>query len=324
MTSWRMACMVLLSAMAAAPAWAQGRPASLDQTLASAQAALAAGQFDKAWRLYQRQAPHNPLAQFVIGQFYQQGWGRPVDQTTACHWFEKAAMGHVPYAEHLWGDCLAQGLTGKADAAQALQWYRRAGEDGHWLSLCSAAELLIRGQGAPRDVNEGLALCARAAQSDSAPAMLRLARYLDQDTDVPANPMVARQWYLEAAKRQIPEAQYRLGVMLAQAEGGEPDAQAARYWLETAASAGYLPAYLPTAVMYGNASPQADTGALAPGDLAKVYLWSAAASVREPNATRRERANEVKAQALAVMPATWQADLDKKVAEHLSRFPSAP
>ncbi|MFT3858105.1 MAG: tetratricopeptide repeat protein [Aquabacterium sp.] len=292
-----------------------------EQQLQAAQVKLAAGQHDQAWRLYRPLAAHgHPLAQFVVGQFFQQGWGRPADPVAACTWFEKAAHKHVPYAEHLWADCLAQGVGRLADIPQALAWYERAAEDGHWLSLCTAAGHLIRGEGVAKDVARGLALCTRAAQADSPPAMLALARHLDEGGDVPQDLVTARHWYEQAAQRRVPAAQYRLGVMLAEGLGGPADPDAALFWLESAASAGFAAAYLPTAVLYGNAPVQADSRALAPAYLAKAYLWAAAAKARPTDEREQARARLIEGQILAVMPASWRPDLDRKVAEHLTRF----
>lgn len=299
---------------------AQSRDAT-QQQLQAAQAALTAGHQEQAWQRYHRLAERgNALAQFVVGQFLQQGWGRPIDQVAACNWFSKAAGQHVPYAEHLWADCLAQGIGREQDIARALYWYERAANDGHWLSLCSAAHYFIHGQGVAKDVQRGLSMCTQAAQAESPPAMLQLARYYEQDADVPQDLPKARYWYEQAAQRQQPEAQYRLGLMLAQGTGGPAQADAALTWLESAASAGYAEAYLPTAVLYGNADVQADTGALAPAHLAKVYLWVEAAKASKLPPPQLALAATIENQVLAVMPASWRPELDRKLAAHLARF----
>lgn len=306
--------------MAPSALQAQGRH-SARQELQAAQAALTAGHQEQAWQGYRRLAERgNALAQFVVGQFLQQGWGRPIDQPAACTWFSKAAGQHVPYAAHLWADCLAQGIGRQQDIALALSWYQQAADDGHWLSLCSAARYLIHGQGVAKDVQRGLSMCTRAAQAESPPAMLQLAHYYEQDADVPQDLPRARYWYEQAAQRQWPEAQYRLGLMLAQGLGGPSQPDAALTWLESAASAGYAEAYLPTAVLYGNADVQAETGALAPDHLAKVYIWVAAAKASKLPASQQALASTIENQVLAVMPASWRPELDRKVAAHLAHF----
>lgn len=313
-----------LHAAATLPAHAQAaRLNDWGRETLDAQAAHAAGELDRAYALYQGLARHNPLAQFALGRFHQNGWGRSADAAAACGWFEKAAQHKVPAAEHFFADCLAQGIGRPADAPAALAWYERAASHGHVISWCSAADMLVEGRGVPKDAARGLALCAQAAQAQSAPAMLRLARYHDEGGPLPQDLATARHWYEEAAQRGVPQAQYRLGVMLAQGEGGKADANAAVFWLESAAGQGHVPAYLPTAELYANASPQAGTGALAAEHLAKVYLWTAAAKARATEAWQREAALAMEAQVLAVMPASWRPALDKQVAEHLRQHGAA-
>lgn len=288
--------------------------------LQPAQNALAAHNYRAAYALYQQKAGRNPLAQFLLGMFHQNGWDHPQDSVAACTWFGKAAQKHIPAAEHFWGDCLAQGIGRVADIPAALDWYAKAASHGHLISQCSAADYYIQGKGVAKDVSRGIELCTQVAQANSSPAMLKLARYYDLGEYIPQDLATARSWYKEAAQRQSTEAQYRLGVMLAQGEGGEPDLNAALFWLETAASEGYAPAYLPTAILYANAPVQTETGALAPEHLAKAYLWTAAAKLRGSTPDERAAAEKIETQILAVMPATWQPDLDKQVAAHLAKY----
>lgn len=312
-----MSCLAIAQAGGATTAWVK--------PLDAAQSALASGEVRRAYTLYMRHARSNPLAQFVIGQFHQNGWGRPADPVAACGWFEKAARQGIPTAAHLWGDCLAHGIGRAPDVPEALAWYDRAAAHGHLLSLCTAGDRLIRGDGVQQDAARGMAMCTRAAQAHVPSAMLTVGRHLDEGRHVPQDLAAARQWYeLAARQHRLPEAQYRLGLMQAQGLGGNTDLNAALFWLEQAASEGHAPAYLPTALLYGHAPPQAATGALAPEHLAKAYLWAKAAGARQANPDQRDQARQLEAELLARMPATWQAALDRKVAEHLSRFAAAP
>jgi TPR repeat protein len=292
----------------------------LDLELQSAQTALAAGNYKKAYALYSRQATHNPLAQFTLGLFYHQGWGRPNNETEACRWFEKAANGNIPAAQQFFGDCLAQGIGRAADGKGAVAWYRKAAANGIAYALCSAGDIYIKGAALEKDVKQGLALCAQAAQAESPPAMLRLADYYREGGDVPQDLAVARYWYQQAAERHVREAQYRLGIMLSEGQGGKADPAAALFWLETAASEGYAPAYLPTAILYANARPDPKTGALPPEYLAKIYLWNSAAKARTTDPDHLAEISRIEAMVRVVMPAAWKPELDQKVAEHLAKY----
>lgn len=288
--------------------------------LRDAQAALDAGDLALAYQRYLGAAGTNPLAQFTVGMFHQNGWGRPVDKDTACTWFARAAQRKVPAAMHYAAECLLRQPDAGGHADRAYELFMGAAQAGHFVSYCDAGELLIRGKGVAKDVQQGLALCTQAAQGNSPPAMLRLGDYYRSDADVPRDLAAARNWYQAAAERNQPDASYKLAIMLAQGEGGAPDVPQALRLMEEAAAAGHVPAYLPTAVLYANMPPQSDTGAPAPEQLAKVYLWSGAAKARLSDPALRANAAKLNDEASALMPATWRPELDRKVAAHLAKY----
>jgi TPR repeat protein len=309
----------LSSAILAASVYAPTTVAAKDlrAELAPADRALAAQDYPAAYRAYAHHAGHNPLAQFNLGLFEQQGWGRPADPAAACAWFDKAAQRNIPAAQQFLGDCLAQGIGRAVDGTAALHWYAKAAAAGIAAASCSAGELYLAGQVVPRDVAQGLALCTQAAQAESMPAMLKLADYYSNSRD---HLPLARFWYDQAAQRHSHVAQWRLGLMQSAGEGGAPDVAQARFWLEHAAMEGYAPACLPTAILYANAPLDPVTGALAPADLAKVYMWNQAARATTPDPIQLAGIARIDAMVLAVVPPPWQAGLDRKVAAHLARF----
>ena len=97
----------------------------LSADLRKAQKALAAGDYEKAFAEYIKiaEGQHDPLAQFTVGLFYQNGWGRPAEPAKAYRWFEKAASGGVPAAQHFVGDYLVAGVHCKADPAKAAVFF---------------------------------------------------------------------------------------------------------------------------------------------------------------------------------------------------------
>lgn len=300
---------------------AQTHLRDLSQNLSLGQKALAARDYATAYREYAAHAADNGLAQFTLGLFEREGWGRPANPAAACAWFEKSAQKHIPAAEQFFGDCLAQGIGRAVDGPAAVQWYRKAGESGVSIALCSAGDLYIAGAIVPQDVAQGLALCTAAAQAESPPAMLKLANYYAEGKIVPQDLRLARYWYEQAAQRHEHEAQFRLGLMLSEGQGGNGDVALARFWLEHAAMEGYAPAYLPTAVLYANAAPDPNTGALTPNDLAKVYMWNRAAKAGTDILAQPAEIARIDKLVLSVMPAQWQPDLDRRVADHLAKYP---
>lgn len=299
---------------------AQSASDRMTNELESAQKALALGDYQKAHALYARHGVNNPLAQFTLGMFEQNGWGRPVNRVAACGWYEKAAYKKIPAAQQFYGDCLAEGIGRAIDGKGAVEWYRKAAGSGIAYALCSAGTLYISGTGVEKDVQQGLTLCAQAAQSDSPPAMLRLADYYREGTEVPQNLAAARLWYQQAAERHMHEAQYRLGIMLSEGQGGDPDPATALFWLESAASAGYAPAYLPVAILYANAEVDPTTGALRPEHLAKIYLWNSAAKASAHETQQLQQITQIESLLEKVMPPAWKPALDRRVEEHLEKY----
>jgi TPR repeat protein len=289
--------------------------------LKAAQAALGAGDYAHAYSLFLQHAGDNPLAQFSLGLFYQYGWGRPADPVAACGWQEKAAQGGIPLAQELYGDCLRLGVGRPADPAAAVKWYRKAVDSGIFDALCTLGEMAVRGKGMPADPAKGIQECGQAALKSSVPSQVRLARlYLSPAV---SNPTAALHWYRNAASAGSAEAQFELAQCLAQGLGEPADPKAARTWMETAASQGYLPAYLPTARLYFDAPPDPATGFLGAKELAKAYMWASAAA-RRAQGDQRTTAETLLARVLKRMPPTWRADLDAKVDEHLRRLGVAP
>jgi TPR repeat protein len=321
MQSIRQTLTLLLLVLLCAPCRAAGAPSTDPaQPLRPAYALLDKGDYARAYAAFLRAGAKNPLAQFSLGLFHQNGWGRPTDLDAACAWFAKAARGKIPTALHAAGDCLMHTPDAPGNAAAALAHYQAAAANGHLISLCAAGEFYIRGRYVARDVARGLDMCGQAAMANSPPAMLRLANYLRDDADVPHDLPGARHWYQLAAERQVVEARYKLAIMQAQGDGGATDIDAALAAMEELAAAGYAPAYLPTATLYAHLPPEADTGAPSAVHLAKMYLWTGAAKARLSDPALLNQAEQLQAQVLAVMPPQWRTDLDTKLAVHLAKF----
>lgn len=297
--------------------------ADIAKPLDAANAALAAGAYDAAFKEYTRFAEDqgNPLAQFALALFYQFGWGRPVDPAEACRWHEKAAEGGIPKAEHDLGDCLVAGTHRPADPAAAAAWYARAAEHGHAISLCRLAELHIAGTGVPKDPRKGLAYCRQVAEMGLLPAQIRMGELLLDGGEEVRDPAAAYGWFEVAANRESPEAQYYLGRMTRDGLGRPKDLGAARHWFERSAGRGHVAAYFPTGVLYFAAPVDSATGLPGAENLAKAYLWLSATAARSGDPQELAKAQEMLGRIRAVMPATWVPDLERKVADHLAEHP---
>jgi TPR repeat protein len=288
--------------------------------LREAQQALKEGKYDTAFAAYRVAAEekNNPLAQFTLALFYQNGWGRKADPVAACQWQEKAAHGAIPAACHYYAECLEKGVHRPADPAAAAAWYEKAVELGHSGSLCSLARLYMTGQGVPKDPAKGLLLCRKATENGLLPAEIQMGRfYLEGPAEI-RDPVRAYQWFSAAAQQNAAEAQYYLGVLERDGLDRPKAPEKALFWFESAAAQGYLPAYYPTAELYFTAPVDPETKKLSAENLAKAYLWLSATVQRSENSQEKKNAAEMLSIVRRTMPASWGTALDEKVAQHLA------
>lgn len=289
------------------------------QIMKDAQAALAAGDFEKAFARYHAAAndDKNALAQFSLGLFYQNGWGRTVDKAIACQWFEKAAQGGIPTAQHLTGICFEEGMHRPADPAAAANWFQKAAQVGHTHSYCHLGNLYMTGKGFPKDPIKALELCHPAAQQGAIPAQIWMGKFYLQGDATIQDIQKAYRWFEAAAQKQSPEAFYYLGIIMDKGLSPGHTPQKARQMFEQAAVLKYVPAYFQTGKHFFDAKPDSATNQLSAENLAKAYVWLSATVQRSENPEEIHAAKEMLQQILAVMPATWLAELDHKVAQHL-------
>ncbi|SDU16393.1 tetratricopeptide repeat protein [Nitrosomonas ureae] len=294
-------------------------PASDHPTLQDAQDALASGNYAKAFNGYHNAAVQdkNALAQFSVGLFYQNGWGREIDPITACRWFEKSAQGGIPVAQHLAGVCFDEGIHHVKDPAAAAYWFRKAAQAGHHYSYCHLANLLMTGRGFPKDPVKALELCHPVAQQGSPPAQLWMGKFYLRGDPAIRNKQEAYRWFAAAAQKQTPEAFYYLGLIMQSDSSANQAPSEIRQMFEQAAALKYVPGYFQAGKHFYDAEPDPGTGQLSAEHLAKAYLWLSAAIQQSQNPEEISVAKSMVQQILAVMPETWLAELDQKIAQHL-------
>lgn len=295
------------------------RVRDLTRGLEEAQAALAAGDYTQAYARYEAASREgNGLADFNLGLFHRMGWGRVPDAAGACKWFGRAATANLPAAQHFYGDCLRDGTDGVSQPAEAAQWYRRAIDQGYAAALCPLGELLFDGRGVVQSQPKGLALCRQAAESGDLAAQRHLAALLLRAA--PPDHAAAIDWLTRAAQRDDPAAQLELGTLLAADKDASPETlNTAAWWLEHAASSGYLPAYLPLARLYFGEGRAADGSLPSAERLAKAYLWLSSLQRRGVAGPMADETARLMAEVLAIMPASWRPDLDRQVSQHVAQ-----
>lgn len=138
----------------------------------------------------------------------------------------------------------------KQDAVEA---YRYAAEKGHPGARWALANMYAYGDGVVEDDYAAFKIYDDIARQGIEPgsqdtgyfvnALLSLATYYQKGipgSPVKADPSAARQLYFQAASAfGVPEAQYRLGRMILEGQGGANDLQQAKKWLNRARTSGH-------------------------------------------------------------------------------------
>lgn len=284
----------------------------------AAQIALRASDYEKAYKHYSEANTkyNDPLAQFTLGNFFRNGWGRTTDASAACKWFGKSAQGGIPFAQHLFGECLEKGVHQKADPLMAAHWYLEAAKGGHSVSNCHLGGLYMTGAGVDKNPKKALDLCA-AATSNSTMAMLWMGRfYLEGDASIKNNTQAWR-WFKQAAEYRKSEGFYYLGLMLESGLVNDSSVEAALSMYQQAAEKGVIKAYYPTGKLYFQSRHNPESDLPVAEDLAKAYMWLAAAKRMVKDEAQLKSTEALLQELLKVMPDTWMKTLDERVDKHL-------
>ncbi len=288
--------------------------------LENAQAMVSAAEYTKAYQEYQRYSDNNPLAQFSLALFHENGWGRKIDQPTACQWYGKAAEGNIPAAAHYYAECLLKGIQGNTNPAGAIKWFQKAIELGYVASYCSIARVYMRGDGVVRDAKKALEYCQQDAGQGLTSAQLQMGLFYLQGDQSIRDIDAATDWFNTAAQNGSAEAAYYNGVIYRDHRQNEYEQihnDEALYWFETAAGRGYVPAYFQTAHLYFSKPATVKTGKPSATDLAKSYLWLSATAQSSRDENELKDTQEMLNKVMEIMPEIWVEDLDAKVKEHL-------
>lgn len=267
---------------------------------------------------YLRYAKKNGLAQLALGIINANGLGRARNAEQACFWFKKSAENNVPVAEHFWANCLVENKKNPENIRLAVGFYERAASHGHLISSCYAADYYMQGFGVTKDVQKALSMCSEVANVGSLPAIKKMARYYSDNRYIPIDVPAAEYWYQRGAEIGSAEMLSDWASFVASVSG--MDSPRAVYLAELAAAQGYAPSYLMAAVFYAHSTGRED-GDISPEHLAKIYLWSRAAKAACEGLKDSELLAQIDRLLIEMIPQTWYADLDEKVAGHLLKYP---
>jgi uncharacterized protein len=135
------------------------------------------------------------------------------------------------------GVLLANGSGVAKDEAQARTLFERAAVAGNARGATNLAVLSING-GAGSDPAKTRALLAKAAETNSAEAQYQLGLMIADGAGGPKDDAAARALFQKAAAQDHPEALERLGAFAQSGRGGAQDSNAAKTYYEKAAALG--------------------------------------------------------------------------------------
>jgi TPR repeat protein len=167
---------------------------------------------------------------------------------------------------------------------EAIGTYRKAADKGSTSAMVELGVLLANGSGVARDPAQARKLFERAAEAGNPRGVANLAA-LSTSAGAPADPGKARALLAKAAETNSAEAQYQLGVMIADGVGGPKDDVAARALFEKAAAQDH-----PAALERMGAFAQSGRGGPQDSSAAKTYYEKAAALGNEDAKAALKRA----------------------------------
>lgn len=133
---------------------------------------------------------------------------------------------------------LGRAYAASREMTEAVGAYRKAADKGSTAAMVELGVLLASGSAGAKDETQARTLFARAAQGGNPRGAVNLAA-LSADIGGASDPVEARAMLAKAAETNAAEAQFQLGLMMANGVGGPKDDIAARGLFEKAAAQGH-------------------------------------------------------------------------------------
>jgi TPR repeat protein len=179
---------------------------------------------------------------------------------------------------------LGRAYAANQQLAEAIGAYRKAADKGSTAAMVELGVLLATGSGVAKDEAQARKLFERAAAAGNPRGASNLAALSDRG-GAPSDPGQTRALLARAVETNSAEAQYQLGLMMADGIGGPKDDVAARALFEKAAAQGHA-----GALERMGAFAQSGRGGPQDASAAKAYYEKAAALGNEDAKAALKRA----------------------------------
>jgi hypothetical protein len=228
----------------------------------------------EAYRWYMKAAEQeDAVGQLRLGLMYAEGRGVAKDEARAVAWYRKAAEQGNEYAQCVLGLMCAEGRGVAKDEAQAVAWSRKAAEQGEARAQCNLGVMYAEGRGIAKDEAQAVVWYRRSAEQGDASAQCNLGVMYALGRGVAKDDAQAVAWYRKAAEQGEARAQCNLGVMYAEGRGIAKDEAQAVVWYRRSAEQGAASAQCNLGVMYA-------LGRGVPEDPVQAHVWLSLCSIQ--------------------------------------------
>ncbi len=196
-------------------------------------------------------AKGNPVAQYYLGFFYEQGYVVQKNYQEAWKLYYKSAQQGNSDAQHKLGDIYKGepgdgGFKVQPNIDEALKWYMKSAEQGNKYAQGSLGLMYYYGDGVPKDYREAMKWNMKLATEGDEDSQYILGDAYENGKGVSTDYSEAAYWYEKAAEKRANRAygdltsMFRLGVIYYEGRPGVPrDIQKAHHWLKESGSHGY-------------------------------------------------------------------------------------
>jgi hypothetical protein len=154
----------------------------------------------------------DPASQRDVGSMYLEGKEVAKDPKGAVEWLTKSAEQGDSWAEYGLGNMYRAGNGVKQDYGKAMAWFKKsaAPAQGNQAGQLAVADMMIKGEGVSKDVQEGLRIISRLAQDNYSWAQYFLGDYYITGEFAPKDDREAAKWFRKAADQGNQAAKERL------------------------------------------------------------------------------------------------------------------
>jgi len=147
----------------------------------------------------------NPLGDYHLGRFYDQGIGVSANEVESTRFYRKAALGGIVDANAMMAKRYFEGKGLDSDPIAAIGWLTRGAQNGSTESMVVLGERYEMGDTLKQDLNRAGQLFSQAAKMGNPAGAYKLAMMYQNGTGTKADPV--RAYVLLSGAQTLPKAQ---------------------------------------------------------------------------------------------------------------------